>query len=193
MLVLGDKYDVPRLREEGLSQLRSCYAKDIYQWGKRSLSLCRDPEARLAIAQVTRTLDDADLHAAVLYDCSWLKPSQLVTGPHALSPDDLVRVFGFMQRLPQLLSDITNGLTGEIPKTCKAHCIQYNDTIRHEASQLLTSRPMSATYLDPFMANMLCTITEGRLCKDCLLRFQSRLHRLRQVQRDRFAEYFSFV
>lgn len=75
MMLFGDKYDVPEMREEGLKRLRGWYAKDIDAWDQRDGTFFAHETDHLAVANITHALNDPDLHVAVLYHCCGLPAS----------------------------------------------------------------------------------------------------------------------
>lgn len=99
MIILGDKYDVPTFRDEGIRRLKLVFSEDLEEWDQGlgfDYGVIADS---ISIARVTRTLEQEypDLHAAALYSCCALPLPTLLQGigdsvsDTALHPEDLRR------------------------------------------------------------------------------------------------------
>ncbi len=191
MILLGDKYDVPMIYAEGLRQLRAWYAEDIVEWDKRDLKFFARETDHLAVAEITRTLDDLPFHSVVLYHCCRLPPSVLLLGDPTngcppLRADDIGRTFMFFEAMTMFWHTFAIGLpdTDLFRRVSQcAHC--RLDTIRPVLKAFFEIMPIA--YVHEFLdASMWYPLTQGvkpHLCETCISSFNARLLAVRQRYR----------
>lgn len=199
MILLGDKYDVPTIHAEGLKQLRAWYAQDIREWDKRDERFFAHETDHLAVASITRTLGELDLHAAVLYHCCSLPPSLLVAGnPTTSCPplcvEDLARALAFARAMTVFCHTFTLGTSIEkdllraIPQC--AHCSLH--PIRPTLRTFLKAPQVTNMYkcLDLAMWNPLTQALRPHLCEACMSSYNVRLLTFRQAHRLKLNQCF---
>ncbi len=195
MMVLGDKYDVPDMREEGLKQLHAWYAEDIDEWDKRDKAFFAHAMEHLSVASITHTLDDPKLHAAVLYYCSDIMPTSLVrgdpaTGSPPLCADDHIRVLEFILGLPRVWGGFKfedwDADCGECTMDDLQFCEQFDNHIRSKIDWSV------ANFLDDTAWSALSDWLRPKTCDDCFkLKYEKPLRDMRQSFRDKLPTLFS--
>lgn len=198
-MLLGDKYDVLELREEGLSRLRAWYAEDIDQWDRRDDAFFVHDTDHLSVASITHALNEPTLHAAVLYHCAALSPTLLVAGAPAagcppLCTEDHIRMRTFTRRLPQAWRSFEFD-EDAVPYSCcdDPRCYGiYVEEIRSEFDDVIGEKidSCSSIFLDHAVWDALRVTCA---CSDCLSSYDEYLQDLRQRCRSKLPEYFGYV
>lgn len=199
MILLGDKYDVPTIHAEGLKQLRAWYAQDIHEWDKRDEAFFAHETDHLAVASITRTLGELDLHVAVLYHCCSLPPSLLVagnptTGCPPLCAEDLARALAYARgttvfcRTFLLGTSIERDLLLDIPQcaNCSLRLIRPSLRTFLQASQVTKM----FKFLELAMWNPLAQALRPHLCDTCMSSYNVRLTAFRQAHRLKLNQCF---
>ncbi len=204
MILLGDKYDVPEMREEGLKQLRGWYADDIDEWDKRDRRFFARRTDHLSVVQVTRTINEPKLHAAVLYHCCRLPSSQLVlgdtdTGSPPLCADDLVCTLNCVRAMPQAHLDTVEAVFK--PVTIKHSACNKCREVSSWRDIRTTVDNITKTNFEWYSCRILelpswthiSTAVKAIICEDCFLLYKSHLRDARQSYRDKLVKYAKYV
>lgn len=208
MIILGDKYDVPTFRDEGIRRLKLVFSEDLEEWDQGlgfDYGVIADS---ISIARVTRTLEQEypDLHAAALYSCCALPLPTLLQGigdsvsDTALHPEDLRRCLWGRDTLLEAWYDSKSELFHvEPPPENGCSSLEKCAVVRIAARSALSLHRHkfhddSYCPLDHgFMQNSVDDAEEAGLCQNCSQFYKDRLFDMRQKLRAGLKDRFKCV
>lgn len=193
MIILGDKYDVPKMGEEGFRQLQKWYSLDVDVWDKRDEQFFAHETDHLSVASITRSraniahapqdnglsavakrLKDRDLHAAVLYHCCRLSASQMVFGDidtscPPLCADDLARILQAFKVIPNFWTQ----LCADPPKLseCLSECHPTIQTVLRDFTQARLKKD-TYKFCDRVVWDSLIDEIQENTCEICALDYK---------------------
>lgn len=199
MMVLGDKYDAPELREEGLRKLRAWYAEGLDEWDQRDDQFFAHENDHLSVASITHSLDEDKLHASVLYHCCRLPAPFLVfgdpdTGCPPLCAADLARTLRYIKLMPMQWATFTKTPGGKSLVHELSQCDQCRPN-QDRARDLVLHRIWNAFGTEAYMLHdssvwsKLSDSLEEIICEECMLHYKSRLRKLRQFWHSKIHEH----
>lgn len=207
MLVLGDKYDVPEFRDEGIRRLRLAFPQDMETWDRYCGIKISGNSETISVAHVTSTLGMPDLHAALLYSCLSVPITELLHGVHGsgdlvLRPDDLSKCLEVRETMPTLWFDYHDKLFSVKPppeNNCltrhichQVHVVAQSSATKHarkNISPTIAYDPLDVVSWD----GLLTEVEEAGMCFRCITFYERRLLEMRQELRNSLTERFKCV
>ncbi|KAJ3553589.1 hypothetical protein NM688_g3529 [Phlebia brevispora] len=201
MVVLGDKYDVPEFRAEGVRRLSLEISQDASKWNEAGGFTFKTSEL-MSIASVTRSLNLPDVHAGVLYMCSeWLETIVLQgaseVGVDAWHLEDLPRCIHGHESMTRTWFDLHKKLfdISSLNMRCSS--------ARHCAEAVRVMQFLSTDHAIQFVHMAFSILGEAAwedlwpkakdngMCLSCQRFYQARLARMKQEFRNTLVERFT--
>ena len=185
MLVLGDKYGVDELRQEGVRIVQAAYPKSIEDWDNRYQDNENHPDrlgpdngaALIDLVNIAGALHLDDVRIAALYDCCNLLPEVLVNGTEStkpgtcikLSPTDLAAVLNARTALNDICVSMARAVAVifDDNEDCKMRCTDNHSRLVYRWA--LDSMRTSYDPLSPVEDTFSDLAQDCNFCDSCIV------------------------